>query len=99
MKVTLQKHGGQAAAIYLHLPPTVVDSDRLQPHQAAELSALVDNARRLRAVLENPDDGGADRMSYTISIEDKGDRTDLHQSHGNMDPAFKALRDWLDAYR
>jgi len=99
MRVTLRKHGGLAGAIYLNAPATVVDSNDLAPQAADELARLAELARRLNETVEESSVTGADQMSYTISIEDDKGSTSLHQYHSRMAPAFRALKDWLEAHK
>jgi hypothetical protein len=99
MRVTLQKHGGLAGAVYLNAPPTVVDSNNLAPQATEELARLVELARKLKETVEDLNVPGADQMSYTISIEDGKGSASLHQYHSAMAPAFKALKDWLEAHK
>jgi len=93
MKVTLAKHGGLGGAV--RLSPRVVDADCLAPTEAVELAGLIVAAKAAAGVGQEPGPG-ADRMSYTITVEDNDESTVLHQPHTNMTPAFKALRDWLE---
>lgn len=98
MKVTLAKHGGQAAAINLRLPPRVVDAGALSPDAAGELARLVAAAKAAPAAPKQTARQGGDVMSYTITVED-GDRpTVLKQSETAMSPAFDALRNWLERH-
>jgi hypothetical protein len=99
MIVTLRKHGGLAGAVYLNAPPTVVDSNKLAPQAAEELARLIDLVCKLKATAEDSKVAGADQMSYTISIEDDKGSASLHQYHSQMAPAFKALKDWLEAHK
>ncbi len=99
MRVTLRKHGGQAAAIYLGLPPLVIDSNRLRPEEKAELETLIHAAKSARGNERELGPSGADLMSYTISIEDENGKTDLFQMQHDMEPGFKALRDWVEAHK
>ncbi|WP_030338118.1 protealysin inhibitor emfourin [Streptomyces sp. NRRL S-1022] len=99
MKVSLARHGGQAAGILLHRPPEVVDTDTLPPPAAAELTRLV--AAALPPANAPTTTGEArpgrarDAMSYTITVEDDGHTTDLTQSDTTMSPQFAALLGWL----
>ncbi|MGA9599428.1 MAG: protealysin inhibitor emfourin [Methylocystis sp.] len=97
--MSLRKHGGLAGAIYLNAPATVVDSNDLAPHAADELARLVELVRSLKERAEDSSVAGADQMSYTISIEDDKGCASLHQYHSNMAPAFRALKDWLEAHK
>lgn len=95
MKVTVEKRGGQAAAINLRLPPRVVDATALSPSDAAELSRLVAAARSSPA-RERESGIPGDAMSYRITIEDGADPVVLRQSDTTMSDAFGALLSWLE---
>jgi hypothetical protein len=98
MKVTLAKHGGQAAAINLRLPPQVVEAKAL-PHPAAEeLVRLVAAAKAAPAAKDERPARGGDVMSYTITVDDGAGPTVLKQSDIAMSPEFDALRSWLESH-
>ncbi|GGP54756.1 protealysin inhibitor emfourin [Streptomyces melanogenes] len=92
--MTLETHGGQAAAINLRLPPKVLDTDTLPEDASAELARLVAGAVPEPAA-ERPD-RARDAMSYTITVEDGGRSTVLTQSDTTMSPAFASLLSWLE---
>jgi len=93
MKVTLSKHGGQAAGINLQRPPLVVDSAALDDSGASELKKLAASAVSAAAPVRS---GRArDEMSYTITIEDDGHQTVLSQSDTAMSADFGKLLAWL----
>ncbi|PKV89713.1 protealysin inhibitor emfourin [Streptomyces sp. TLI_146] len=94
MKVTLETHGGQAAAINLRLPPKVLDTDTLPADASAELTRLLAGA--VPAPTPERPDRARDAMSYTITVEDEGRSTVLTQSDTTMSPAFAALLSWLE---
>lgn len=97
MKISLATRGGQAAAIYLRLPPRVVNVDSLPKEAAAELARLVDAAKNAPAAKAGPGPApGA--MSYTITVEDGGEPVVLHQSDNAMSPAFAALLSGLEKH-
>jgi len=54
MKVTLSKHGGQAAGINLQRPPLVVDSAALDDSGASELKTLAAAAASAALVSTDP---------------------------------------------
>ncbi|OAR25188.1 hypothetical protein A8W25_05920 [Streptomyces sp. ERV7] len=96
MRVTLETHGGQAAAINLRLPPKVLDTDALSKNASAELARLVAEAAPVPAA-EQP--GRArDAMSYTITVEDDGRSTVLTQTDATMSPAFATLLSRLESH-
>lgn len=96
MKVTLSKHGGQAAGINLQRPPQVVDSAALDESRASELKKLAASAVSTAAPARS---GRArDEMSYTITIEDDGRETVLSQSDTAMSAEFGRLLAWLQRY-
>jgi hypothetical protein len=95
MKVTLAKYGGLGGP---RPAPRVVDADCLAPAEAAELVGLVNAAKAAGSAKGDEPRQGADLMSYTITVEENGAPTLLHQAHTNMTPAFKALRNWLEEH-
>jgi len=98
MRVTLAKHGGQAAGIYLNRPSRVLNTDSLPPTEAGELQRL------LSAVGATSSDEAArfsrrpDEMSYTITVEGDGRQSTFTQSDITMTPAFDALLRWLEGH-
>jgi hypothetical protein len=98
MKVTLAKHGGQAAAINLGLPPQVVDAKALPRAATEELARLVAAAKAAPAAKNERVARGGDVMSYTITVEDVGGPTVLKQSDTGMSSEFDALRAWLESH-
>jgi hypothetical protein len=94
MKVTLATHGGLAAAINIRLPPRVVDTETLPGPAAAELSRLVAAAKAVNASPAG-DERARDAMSYTITVEERGQSTTLAQSDVTMSAQFAALLNWL----
>jgi hypothetical protein len=98
MKVTLAKHGGQAAALNLGRPPRMVDADTLSPAAAGELARLVAAAKAAPVAQEQKPNRGGDVMSYTITVEDGERPTVLKQSDTGMSAAFDALRSWLERH-
>ncbi|MCH6162593.1 protealysin inhibitor emfourin [Streptomyces marispadix] len=96
MKVTLETHGGQAAAVNLRLPPKAVETGALPEHAATELSELV--AAALPTAKEERPTQARDAMSYTITVEEGGGSTALTQSDTTMSPEFAALLDWLERH-
>jgi hypothetical protein len=98
MKVALEKHGGQAAAIYLGRPPLIVDTDTLPKASADELARLV-AATKAAPPSQAPGFGiPGDVMSYTITVGDGGSAVILKQSDITMSPAFAALLRWLESH-
>ncbi|HVR59816.1 MAG TPA: protealysin inhibitor emfourin [Pseudolabrys sp.] len=93
MKVTLSKHGGQAAGINLQRPPLVVDSAALDDSGASELKKLAASA--ISAAVPAHSGRARDEMSYTITIEDDGRETELSQSDTAMSAEFGRLLAWL----
>ncbi|GAA2592605.1 hypothetical protein GCM10010399_24040 [Dactylosporangium fulvum] len=98
MKVTLATHGGQAASIYLRLPPRVVDADTLPEEEARELARLVEAAKTAQVAEEEGPGRARDAMSYTITVQDGERSTVLTQSDTTMSPAFAALLSWLEQH-
>ncbi|WP_327696073.1 protealysin inhibitor emfourin [Streptomyces sp. NBC_00459] len=98
MRVTLAKHGGQAAAIQRRLPPKELDSDALSANDAAELARLV-AAAAVPAAEVDRSGRARDAMSYTITVEEGGRSTTvLTQSDTTMSPGFAALLRWLETH-
>ena len=95
MKVTLSRHGGQAAGITLQRPPQVVDSAALDESGASELKRLAASA--VSAAAPARSGRTRDEMSYTITIED-GRKTVLSQSDTAMSAEFGRLLAWLQRY-
>jgi hypothetical protein len=96
MKVSLSRHGGQAAGIYLQRPPQVVDSTALDDAEASELKRLASSAASAAAPARS---GRArDETSYTITIEDNGHQTVLSQSDTAMSDDFGKLLSWLQRH-
>jgi Emfourin len=93
MKVSLSKHGGQAAGIYLQRPPQVVDSTALDEAEASELKRLA--AAAASAAVPAHSGRARDEMSYTITIDDDGHQTVLSQSDTAMSEDFSKLLAWL----
>jgi hypothetical protein len=96
MKVTLSRHGGQAAGVYLQRPPLAVDSAALDGSEASELKRLV--AAAVSAVAPARSGRARDEMSYTITIEDDGHQTVLSQSDTAMSADFGKLLAWLQRH-
>jgi hypothetical protein len=97
MKVTLATHGGLAAAINIQLPPRVVDTKTLPAPAAAELSRLVAAAKAVNASPAR-DERARDAMSYTITVEERGQSTTLAQTDMTMSAPFAALLNWLQQH-
>ena len=93
MKVSLSKHGGQAAGIYLGRPPQVVDSSALDETAASELKQLA--AAAVSAAVPAHSGRARDEMSYTITIQDQARKTVLSQSDTTMSEDFAKLLAWL----
>ena len=96
MKVTLSRHGGQAAGVYLQRPPQVVDSAALDGSEASELKRLV--AAAVSAAAPARSGRARDEISYTITIEDDGHQTVLSQSDTAMSADFGKLLAWLQRH-
>jgi hypothetical protein len=96
MKVSLSRHGGQAAGIYLRRPPQVVDSSALDETAASELKQLA--AAAVSAAVPAHSGRARDEMSYTITIEDDGRETELSQSDTAMSADFGKLLAWLQRH-
>ena len=96
MKVTLSKHGGQAAGINLQRPPLVVDSAALDDSGASELKTLAAAAASAAAPARS--ERTRDEMSYTITIEADGREAVLSQSDTAMSADFGKLLAWLQRH-
>ena len=97
MKVTLATHGGLAAAINIQRPPRVVDTETLTGPAAADLSRLVAAAKAVNASPAR-DERARDAMSYTITVEERGQSTTLTQTDMTMSAQFAALLNWLQLH-
>jgi hypothetical protein len=98
MKVTLSTHGGLPAPINLRLPPRVVDTDILPGTLAEELAQLVAAAKAARAPRKEKPRRVPDEMSYTITVEDRGQQIALTASDTTMSQEFAALLSWLQQH-
>lgn len=96
MKITLARHGGQAAGINLRRPPLVVDAATLDEAGASELKALAAAATSAAAPARTR--RARDETSYTITIEDSGKTAVLSQSDTAMSDEFGRLLDWLQRH-
>ena len=96
MKVTLATHGGLAAAINLHLPPRLIDTDTLPEPVAEELAQLVAAAKAAKPTREEGSGRARDAMSYTITVDDDGHQVTLVESDTTMSQEFAALLSWLE---
>lgn len=98
MKISLAKHGGQAAGMFLGRPPRVLDTDTLPPSAVGELAKLVEATKATVAAPAAGPGRARDVMSYTITVEDSGHQIVLKQSDTNMSPAFRNLLAWLERH-
>lgn len=64
MKITLQQHGGLAAAI--KLPPLVLDTDELDDPTRAQVEALAHSVPAQRSAVRSPH---PDELAYTLTLE------------------------------
>ena len=96
MKVSLSKHGGQAAGIYLDRPPQVVDSTALDEAEASELKRLA--AAAASAAVPAHSGRARDELSYTVTIDENGHQTVLSQSDTAMSADFGKLLAWLQRH-
>jgi hypothetical protein len=97
VKVSVKGHGGQAAALRVGRPATVVDSSSLPADQARELAELTAAALAEEPAAAAPD-RSRDAMSYTIEVDDGDQVVALRRSDTAMSPAFAALLGWLRAH-
>jgi hypothetical protein len=97
MKVSVSRHGGLGAAIYIGKPPRQLDTADLSRAEAAELAQLVDAATATPAAAPSAKPI-PDVTSYTVTVENKGRETVLKQSDTTMTPAFAALLAWLESH-
>lgn len=98
MRISLAKHGGQAAGMYLGRPPRVLDSKTLPPSAAEELDELVEAAKATVTAAGTAPGRARDAMSYTVTVEEGGRETVLKLSDTDMSPAFKDLLAWLERH-
>jgi hypothetical protein len=98
MKISLAKHGGQTAGMFLGRPPRVLDTNTLPSPAAEELAKLVEAAKAAAPAAGTGPRRARDMMSYTIIVEDSGHQTVLKQSDTTMSPAFRNLLAWLERH-
>ena len=98
MKISLARHGGQAAGMFLGRPPRVLDTDTLPSSAGMECAKLVEEARATEPAKGSGPGRGRDVMSYTITVEDSGHQTVLKGSDTNMSHTFRKLLAWLDRH-
>jgi hypothetical protein len=91
MKVSLAKHGGQAAGILLGRPPRVLDTSTLPPTTAEEICRLVEAATAVSPAEEDGSRRARDAMSYTITVEDGDRQTVFKCSDTNLSHALANL--------
>lgn len=91
MKVSLARHGGQAAGILLGRPPRVLDTSTLPPTAAEEISRLIEAATAASPAEEHSPGRARDVMSYTITVEDGGRQIVLKCSDTNISHALADL--------
>ena len=96
MKVSLGKHGGQAAGILLGRPPRVLDTSTLPPTAAEEISRLIEAA--IAASPAEEDGRARDAMSYTITVEDGDHQTVLKCSDTTISRDFANLLALLERH-
>jgi hypothetical protein len=82
--------------VNMRLPPRVVNVDSLPTEAAAELTRLVDAAKK--APPAKPSGSAPEAMSYTITVEGDHEPVVLHQSDTAMSPAFDALLSGLQKH-
>jgi hypothetical protein len=98
MKISLAKHGGQAAGMLLGRPPRVLDTGTLPPTAAEEISRLIEAAKSASPAEDNGPGRARDAMSYTITVEDGDCETVLKCSDANMFPPFAHLLGMLERH-
>ena len=98
MKVSLAKHGGQAAGILLGRPPQVLETSTLSPTTAKEISGLIEAATAASPVYENSPGRARDAMSYTITVEDGDHQTVLKCSDTTISRDFANLLALLERH-
>ncbi|MFI7601441.1 protealysin inhibitor emfourin [Actinoplanes sp. NPDC049681] len=91
MRVTLQEHGGLAAAINRVAAVRVADTRLLLPEQAEELARLTDAALGTDAAPPAGPAAARDAMSYTVTVEDAGTTRVLTGSDTDASPQFAHL--------
>ncbi|MDQ3831619.1 MAG: hypothetical protein M3361_20440 [Candidatus Tectomicrobia bacterium] len=95
MRITLQKHGGQAAG--MRRPPLSLEVASFGEDTATTLSRLVESAVQ-SSPMASSTRPAPDEMSYTITIDDGEKVRVLRQSDTSMTPAFATLLDWLEQH-
>jgi len=99
MRVEFSIQGGIA-----HFPglsvPTAWDTAQMPPDRAAELERRVAAARVFaREAVAGPPPGSADHRTYTITVEDQGQRRTITCSDPVQDPDLSALIAYLRALK
>jgi hypothetical protein len=87
MRITLQTHGGIAAA--LHRKPVSIETDSLHADIARHLKTLVESA--VAAPAAAAQHARPDAMSYTLTIEDGANVRTLKQRDAELTPEFSNL--------
>ncbi len=96
MRVLLTVHGGLAATLGAGRRRPAVDTSRLPAGQAGDLAELVAAARSEQPELSSAATSPApDAMSYTITVSDGVEPSELRASDVVTGPAFEALLRWL----
>jgi hypothetical protein len=95
MRVTLQEHGGLAAAINRAAAVRVADTRSLPAAQAEELTRLVAAALDTAAGPPTGPGRGRDAMSYTVTVEDSAGTRVLTGSDLDAPREFTELLRWL----
>jgi hypothetical protein len=98
MKLSLETHGGQIAAINLHRPPLSVNTRSLPPSAVEELERLVAAVTNSPLPPKDTSELARDQMSYTITIENGKKPLIIAQADSNMSSAFRELRNWIQAH-
>jgi hypothetical protein len=98
MRISLAKHGGQAAGMLLGRPPRFLDMNTLPPPVGEELARLLEAAKATSKVPDAGPGRARDAMSYTITVEDRNHQTVLRRSDSNMSSEFAALLTWLERH-
>ena len=98
MKVSLARHGGQAAGMLLGRAPKVLDATRLPEADAKDLARLVEAARSQAVGAHRGTRSAPDAMSYTITVEGGDQPTILKCSDVDMSLAFEDLLRFLERH-
>ena len=94
MRVSVVRGGGFGGLVRT----TTADTDRLSPRDSQELAVLVRQAGLSGAPeAANPREPEPDRFTYTVTVEDKGNRREARFSERSLPEEVRNLISWVGA--